>query len=110
MFNPFEKQSDILEKFRIKAHLRSYLKDPIILDKALLQDAVIKLKKLPYKYNDPTDNIAKELVLDAYRAGFFRYDDLTDAGCKLVRCAKHRRRHPPLGNRVNPVRLRAITL
>ena len=91
MFNPYRKQNDVLEKFRIKAHLRSYVKDPIVIDETLLQDAVGRLKKIPYKYKDPTDSIATELVLDAYRSGFLRYEDLTNSGCELVRFSKHRR-------------------
>ena len=91
MFNPYKKQNDVLEKFRIKAHLRSYVKDPIIIDDDLLLSAVEKLKRLPYKDYDPTDAVAIELVMDAYRSGYFRYEDLTDTGCKLVRLSKHRR-------------------
>jgi len=90
MINSYKKKSDILEKFRIKAHLRSYVKDPIIIDKTLLQEAISKLKKLPYECNDPTDSVAKELVLEAYRLGHFRYEDLTDAGCQLARQEKYR--------------------
>ncbi len=100
MFNPYKKQNDVLEEFRIKAHLRSYVKDPIVLNKTLLQDAVEKLKKLPYKYNDPTDSVAADLVMDAYRTGYFRYEDLTELGCKLVRTSKHRRHHPLLNDRM----------
>ena len=101
MFNPYKKQNDVLEKFRIKAHLRSYVKDPIIVDEKLLQIAVEKLKKLPYKHNDPTDSVAMELVLDAYRSGFFRYEDLTKIGCKLVRISKHRRHHQLANDRMH---------
>lgn len=110
MFNPYRKQNNVLEKFRIKAHLRSYVKDPIIIDKTLLQDAVDKLKKLPYKHNDPTDSIAIELVLEAYRSGFFRYEDLTEIGCKLVRRGKHRRHHQRVNERSNQGSLRLIAL
>ena len=98
MFNSYKKQSDVLEKFRIHAHLRSYVKEPIILDEELLQEAVAKLKKLPYIDKDPTDSIAVELVLDAYRLGCFKYKDLTDAGYKLVRRGKHRRQ--PANDRI----------
>ena len=91
MINSYKKQSDVLEKFRIHAHLRSYVKEPIIIDETLLQEAVAKLKKLPYEYKDPTDSVATELVLDAYRLGYFKYKDLTDTGYKLVRRGKHRR-------------------
>ncbi len=100
MFNPYTKQSDVLEKFRIKAHLRSYVKDPIIIDEKLLQEAVTKLKKLPYEYKDPTDSVAMELVLDAYRMGYFKYEDLTDTGCKLIRHGKYRRHHQLTNDRV----------
>ncbi len=93
MFYPYKTQNNVLEKFRIKAHLRSYVKDPIVIDETLLKNAADKLKKLPYKRNDPTDTIAIKLVLDAYRSGYFKYEDLTDVGCKLVRLSKHRRRH-----------------
>ena len=90
MLISYKKKSDILEKFRIKAHLRSYVKDPIIIDKTLLQAAISKLKKLPYDYMDPTDLVAKELMLEAYRLGLFRYEDLTDTGCHLARQGKYR--------------------
>ena len=98
MFNPHKKQNDVLEKFRIKAHLRSYVKDPIVINETLLQEAVEKLKKLPYQKNDPTDSVARELVVEAYRFGYFIYDDLTDEGCKLVRLNKHRRHPQPSSN------------
>ena len=91
MFNPYKRQTDALEKFRIKAHLRSYVKDPIIIDETLLQEAIGKLKRLPYEYNDPTDSVAIELVQDAYRSGYLGYENLTDIGCKLIRLSKHRR-------------------
>jgi len=97
MFNPYKKQNNVLEEFRIKAHLRSYVKDPIILDKTLLNEAVEKLKKIPYEDKDPTDSVAVELLLDSYRMGFFKYNDLTDDGCKLVRYGKYRR-HKQLTN------------
>ncbi len=98
MISPYKKQSDVLEKFRIHAHLRSYVKEPIIIDETLLQEAVAKLKKLPYEYKDPTDSVATELVLDAYRLGYFKYKDLTDTGYKLVRHGKHRRQ--PASNKI----------
>ena len=90
MFNRNNTQNDVLEIFRIKAHLRSYVKDPIIVADNLLQAAVKKLKKLPYEQNDPTDSVAIELVLEAYRTGYFRYEDLTDTGRKLVKLSKQR--------------------
>lgn len=91
MFNLFKEQNDVLEKFRIKAHLRSYVKDPIVVDNKLLREAITQLKKLPYEAKDPSDSIARELVLKAYRLGYFKYNDLTDDGCKLVRRKKYRR-------------------
>jgi hypothetical protein len=99
MFNSRSKQNDVLERFRIKAHLRSYVKDPIVINETLLQEAVIKLKKLPYQQNDPSDLVAKELVLEAYQSGYFNYNDLTDDGCKLVRSSKHRRHQQVVANR-----------
>ena len=99
MFNSYEKQNDVLEKFRIKAHLRSYVKDPIVINETLLQEAVEKLKKLPYQHNDPTDSVVRELVVEAYRAGFFRHDELTDSGYELVRISKYRRHPQPASNR-----------
>ena len=105
MFDSYKKQNDVLEKFRIKAHLRSYVKDPIVINETLLQEAVEKLKKLPYQKNDPTDSVARDLVLEAYRSGYFKYDDLTDDGCKLVRLSKYRR-HPQLSaNRASQTQL-----
>ena len=65
-------------------------RDKNIIDKTLLQEAISKLKKLPYECNDPTDSVAKELVLEAYRLGHFRYEDLTDTGCQLARQEKYR--------------------
>ena len=105
MFNPYKKQNDVLERFRIKAHLRSYVKDPIVINETLLQEAVEKLKKLPDQYNDPTDSVAIELVLEAYRSGYFKYEDLTDEGCKLVRLSKHRRHHQLSNDRVHQTML-----
>jgi hypothetical protein len=90
MYNSFKRQNNILEKFRIKAHLRSYLIDPIIIDKKLMDEAISKLKKLPYESKDPADSIATELIIEAYRLGYFRYDDLTDAGREITRKSKYR--------------------
>jgi hypothetical protein len=101
MFKPYAKQSDALEKFRIKAHLRSYVKDPIIIDEQLLLEAVTKLKKLPYGCKDPADTVAIELLLNAYRLGYFKYEDLTDSGCRLVRHSKHRRHRHLTNDRAN---------
>ncbi len=100
MFNSYKKQSDVLEKFRIHAHLRSYVKEPIIVDEKLLQEAVTKLQKLPFEYKDPTDSIAVELVLDSYRLGYFKLDDLTNVGCDLVRQGKYRGHLQLSNNRV----------
>ncbi|HHJ36097.1 MAG TPA: hypothetical protein ENJ87_10075 [Gammaproteobacteria bacterium] len=93
MFEHNTKKSDVLEKFRIKAHLRSYIKDPVIIDEKLLLAAVYKLKKLPYEDNDPTDTIAIKLVVDAYCLGYFRDEDLTEAGCHLIRYGKYHDHH-----------------
>jgi hypothetical protein len=101
MFNPNKKQNDVLEKFRIKAHLRSYVKDPIVIDDTLLQDAVEKLKKLPYQQNDPTDLVVIELVREAYRTGNFKDEDLTEDGCTLVRLSKHERQHQTANDRLH---------
>jgi len=102
MFNPYKKNSDVLEKFRIKAHLRSYVKDPIIIDEKLLLAAVYKLKKLPYKDKDPTNSIAMELLVDAYCLGHFCYEDLTEAGCRLVRYGKYQSHHVNRKDRIHP--------
>ncbi|VAW55225.1 hypothetical protein MNBD_GAMMA05-1746 [hydrothermal vent metagenome] len=101
MFNPYKKNSDVLEKFRIKAHLRSYVKDPIIIDEKLLLAAVYKLKKLPYKVKDPTDSIAMELVANAYCLGYFRYEDLTETGCRLVLHGKYHGYHVERKDRIH---------
>jgi hypothetical protein len=90
MFNPNSKQNDILEKFRIKAHLRTYIKDPIMLDEELLNEAVQQLKKLPYIDKDPSGKIAVDLVLEAYRLGHFKHSDLTEEGYQLVSHRKYR--------------------
>ena len=100
MINSYKQQSDVLEKFRVHAHLRSYVKEPIIVDEKLLQEAVTKLKKLPFEYKDPTDSIAVELVLDSYRLGYFKLDDLTNVGCNLVRQGKYRGHQQLTNNRV----------
>lgn len=104
MFNTYKKESDVLEKFRIKAHLRSYVKDPVIVDNRLLQEGVDKLKKLPYENRDPAANIAVELLLDGYRRGHFQYEDLTTEGCSLVRHRKYRRHHA-LTERIRPAQM-----
>ena len=70
-----------------------------IVDEKLLQEAVIKLKKLPFEYKDPTDSIAVELVLDSYRLGYFKQDDLTNVGCDLVRQGKYRGHQQLTNNR-----------
>jgi len=101
MFNPYKKQNDVLEEFRIKAHLRSYVKDPIVIDEALLQEAVERLKKIPYDHKDPAGSVATGLVLEAYLSGFFRYEDLTDLGYELVRISKHRRHNQLSHDRVH---------
>ncbi len=93
MFNPYKKKNNALEEFRIKAHMRSYVKDPIEINQTLLDDAVEKLKKLPFQYNDPTNSIASELLIEGYREGYFRYDNLTKEGCKVIKRCKHRRHH-----------------
>ena len=98
MFKSYKLQSNALEIFRIKAHLRSYVKEPENIDNNLLQSAVDKLKKLPYEHKDPTDLIAKQLVLDAYHLGYFKYEDLTQPGCLMVKHEKYRR-HPHTNNR-----------
>jgi len=102
MFNPYKKQDDALERFRIRAHLRSYVKDPVDIDETLLLDAVEKLKRLPYEHKDPTDAVVIELVQQAYRSGSFTYKNLTDAGCKLVRQSKHRRHLQRQNERAHP--------
>ena len=105
MFKPYKLKSNALEIFRIKAHLRSYVKDPNIIDENLLHNAVAKLKKLPYQHKDPTDLIAKELVLDAYHLGYFKYKDLTHPGCTMVKHEKYRR-HPLTNDRTHQVDMR----
>jgi hypothetical protein len=92
MFKSYKLQTNALEIFRIKAHLRSYVKEPDSIDDNLLQNAVEKLKKLPYEDKDPTDIIAKQLVLDAYHQGCIKYEDLTHPGCHMVKHEKYRRR------------------
>jgi hypothetical protein len=101
MYNPYKRESDAIEKFRIKAHLRSYVKDPIRVDEKLLEEAVIKLKKLPYDTKDPADTVAIELLQSGYRSGCFKNEDLTDNGRKLVRNNKYRRRHRSTIERAN---------
>ncbi|PCI06593.1 MAG: hypothetical protein COB77_06635 [Gammaproteobacteria bacterium] len=90
MHNPFQKPSDVLEKFRITAHLRCYVKDPIIIKDHLLQGAIVKLKKLPYDKKDPAQLIAKELAITAFCLGYYSYADLTEQGCQLVRQNRYR--------------------
>jgi hypothetical protein len=102
MFKPYKLQTNALEIFRIKAHLRSYVKDPDSIDKNLLQNAAIELTKLPYKHKDPTDSIAKKMVLDAYHMGFLKYEDLTHPGCLMVKHEKYRR-HPLISNRTHQI-------
>lgn len=99
MFKPYKLQSNVLEIFRIKAHLRSYVKDPNNIDKDLLQNAVAELKKLPYEDKDPTDFIAKKLVLDSYHLGYIKYKDLTHPGYIMVQHEKFRRH--PISNEIS---------
>ena len=93
MLNPHKKEHDTLEKFRIKAHLRSYVKDPIVVDKRLLDTAVNKLKDLPYEEKDPSDRVAIQLVRESYILGYFTKDDLTESGVELVRFIKNQRQN-----------------
>ena len=78
------------------------LKTPIVLMKICCKNAVTELKKLPYEHKDPTDSIAKKLVLDGYHLGFFKYGDLTQPGCLLVKHKKYRR-HPLVSNRTHQI-------
>ena len=112
MFNPYKKESNALEKFRITAHLRSYVKDPVVVNEALMDEAVEKLKKLPYEDKDPTDPVAIELVIDSYRLGYFKYDDLTEDGIELVRYGKYRRHNhqPVIRPNHDPVLRNRLTL
>ena len=98
MFNPYKKQNNALEEFRIKAHMRAFVKDPIEVNTDLLNDAVEKLKKLPFQHKDPTDTVAIELLVDAYRQGHLKYEDLTDEGLRVVKRCKYRRHHPISNN------------
>jgi hypothetical protein len=112
MINPYKKESNVLEKFRITAHLRSYVKDPIVVNESLMDEAVEKLKKLPYEDKDPTDPVAIELVIDSYRLGYFKYDDLTEDGIELVRYGKYRRHNhqPAIRPQHSPVLRNSLTL
>jgi hypothetical protein len=100
MLNSNTKQNDILAKFRIKAHLRAYITEPIIIDNSLWTEAIEQLKKLPYEDKDPSDTIARELVIEAYRMGFFKHRELTDAGYELIREQKYRGHQQLANNRV----------
>ena len=100
MFNSNKKQNNVLEKFRIKAHLRSYIKDPIIIDESLLSEAVQQLKKLPHNDSDPSEVVAIDLVLEAYRLGHFKYRDLTEKGYQLVSSSKYRGHQHVSNNRI----------
>ena len=93
MFNPYKKRNSALEEFRIKAHMRTYIKDPIEIDKGLLDDAIEKLKKLPFQYNDPSATVAIELLVEAYRKGYYKYEDLTTEGYRVIKLCKFRRHH-----------------
>lgn len=112
MFSAYKKQDNILEKFRITAHLRSYVKDPIVVNDQLMDEAAEKLRKLPYIDKDPTDPVAIELVIDSYRLGYFNYDDLTEDGIELVRYGKYRRHNhqPVIKSHNNPLLRNSFTL
>ncbi len=84
--------NDVLEEFRIKAHLRSYVKDPIMVNENLLQAAIVKLKKLPYDEADPSGAIAKKLVRNAIKSGYYNKADLTELGCTLLKPKKSNKR------------------
>ena len=87
----YKKQNNVLEEFRLKAHMRSFVRDPFEIDKHLLEDAVAKLKKLPFQHKDPTSTVAIDLLVESYRRGYYKYEDLTIEGCKLVKLCKYRR-------------------
>ena len=102
MFKSYQQKGDVLERFRIKAHLRSYVKDPIIIDTALLKKATTALKKLPYDDKDPTDAVAIKLVLEAYRLGHFRVENMTDAGYEIINENKYHS-HSQLTTKGKPI-------
>ena len=66
----------------------------------LLAEAVLQLKKLPYNNSDPSEIVAIDLVLEAYRLGHFKYRDLTERGYQLVSNYKYRGHQQVSNNRI----------
>ena len=95
MFNPNNKQSDILERFRIKAHMRRYVRDPFTIEEQLMADAATRLKGMEFRHSDPSELIAAEITLQSYNSGFYRLEELTEEGEILVKQERFRRK---LGN------------
>lgn len=85
MFMNNTAQTDTLERFRIKAHLRSYLKDPFDIDEYLMHQAVGRLKTLPYVDSDPSAKVALELLYTGFIQGYYAEDALTEQGIRMVK-------------------------
>lgn len=92
MLNSHIKQGYTLELFRLKAHLRSYVKDSIQLNEQLLARGAERLRAMPFKTNDPAADLVIDLVHKAYNCKQIKANDLTDAGKQLVGYKKHKKR------------------
>ena len=97
MFKPNNNNSDILERFRIKAHMRRYVKDPFEIDEQLMTEGVSQLRGMDFTHSDPSELVAADMTLKSYFSGLYRMDDLTDEGSVLVKQERFRRKHSETG-------------
>jgi len=97
MFKPNNNNSDILERFRIKAHMRRYVKDPFEIDEQLMIEGVAQLKGMDFSHSDPSELVAADMTLKSYFNGLYKLDELTDEGSVLVKQERFRRKHGDSG-------------
>ena len=97
MFKPNKNNSDILERFRIKAHMRRYVKDPFEIDEQLMVEGVAQLKGMEFSHSDPSELVAADMTLKSYFKGVYKLDDLTDEGSVLIKQERFRRKHGETG-------------
>lgn len=91
MFTPNNRQSDILERFRIKAHMRRYVQDPFEVDENLMLEGIDAIKGLEIGDRDPAHLVAARITLKAFETGYYRREHLTEEGNQLVSEERFRR-------------------
>ena len=104
MFKPNNNNSDILERFRIKAHMRRYVKDPFEIDEQLMVEGVSQLRGMDFTHSDPSELVAADMTLKSYFMGIYKLYELTDEGTVLVKQERFRRKY----NGSVPLHLRVL--